>query len=112
MPPGGPLRGGGFGWRRLVVAGGVVTSASPVGKTSTHSASWYSGAGGVVPGEVEVVAAAVAGVAVVADPAEGRTGLVLDRLGPVGEAGDRRASCASHFALPPFSGTMSTARPL
>src|SRR5436305_2148668 len=48
------------------------------------------GGAGVVPGEVEVIAAAVAGVAVVADPAEGGTGLVLDRLGPVGEAGDRR----------------------
>ena len=45
---------------------------------------------GVVPGEVEVVAAAVAGVAVVADPAEGRPRFVLDRLGPEGEAGDRR----------------------
>jgi hypothetical protein len=41
---------------------------------------------GVFPGEMEVVAAAVAGVAVVADPAEGGDGLVLDRLGPFGEA--------------------------
>ena len=42
----------------------------------------------VIEGEVQVVAAAVAGVAVVADPAEGRTGLVLLRLGPRGQAID------------------------
>src|SRR4051812_29964188 len=44
--------------------------------------------GRVVAGEVEVVAAAGAGVAVVADPAERGTGAVLDRLGPLGETGD------------------------
>ena len=37
-----------------------------------------------------MVAAAMAGIAVVADPAERRAGAALDRLGPVGEAGDRR----------------------
>src|SRR5262249_13954418 len=41
---------------------------------------------GAIPGEMQVVAAAVARVAVVADPAEGRDGLVLNRLGPFGEA--------------------------
>src|SRR4029077_15435313 len=43
---------------------------------------------GVFPGEVQVIATAVSGVAVVADPAEGCPRAVLDRLGPVGEAGD------------------------
>src|SRR6476469_10635146 len=43
---------------------------------------------GVVPGEVQVVAAAVAGVAVVADPAERRPRFVLFGLGEEGEAGD------------------------
>ena len=43
----------------------------------------------VFPGEVQVVAAAVAGVAVVADPAERRPGAVLARLGPVREPRDR-----------------------
>ena len=42
----------------------------------------------VHPGEVEVVAAAMAGVAVPADPAPGRDRLVLPRLGEVGEVAD------------------------
>src|SRR5918995_4246149 len=42
----------------------------------------------VVPGEMEVMAAAVAGVAVIADPAEGSRRTFLQRLGPAGEAGD------------------------
>src|SRR5204863_6271864 len=44
---------------------------------------------GVFPGEVQVVAAAMAGVAVVADPAEGGPRAVLEGLGPVSEAGYR-----------------------
>ena len=77
------------------MAGGVVTSRWPVGRTSTHSARRYSGTVGVVPGEVQVVAAAVAGVAVVADPAEGGTGFVLDRLGPVREPRDRQPAAVA-----------------
>ena len=87
MPPEGP--GGGFGAGEFLPRGRPTVSLGPVGKTSTHSAraSWASR--GVVPGEMEVIAAAVAGVAVVANPAEGRRRLALDRLGPEGEAGDR-----------------------
>src|ERR1700709_2562100 len=44
---------------------------------------------GVVPGEVEVVAAAVPDVAFVADPAERGDRLFLFRLRPEGEGGDR-----------------------
>src|SRR3954447_19836799 len=40
----------------------------------------------VLPGQVQVVAPAVAGVAVVAHPAEGGARAILPRLGPAGQA--------------------------
>src|SRR5690606_10636501 len=49
----------------------------------------------VAPGEVQVVAAAVARVAVVAHPAERRAGAVLPGLGPLGELADQPPAAAA-----------------
>jgi hypothetical protein len=60
-------------------------------RTETQAAGGLGARGrAVFPGEVKVVAAPVAGIAVVADPAEGRSRVVLGRFGPAGERGGSR----------------------
>src|SRR5690242_9536840 len=60
---------GGFGRRRLLFAGGARLDPAEADREDFDPfRERVFGRCGVVPGEVEVVAAAVAGVAVVADP--------------------------------------------
>ena len=99
MPPGGPLRRG-FLARGLPVLGGGCRRAEAGGEDfDPFGELCIRRRRGVVPGEVQVVAAAVAGVAFVADPAEGRRPACSGRLGPEARARVIGAQVASQVVL-------------
>ena len=82
--PAGASRGRGPRWSRRSGRGCLPYPGSPLEDLDPGDHREVPGVC-VGPGEVKVIAAAVAGIAVVPDPAERRARLVLPRLGPSGQ---------------------------